>query len=146
VGVIQQGLGAGQTEDVAELLHRIEELIQIDRAGQLDVSKVTRAILVGQLACRADLAVLNHAEARIEHAIGNCLGGLICLVSCDLDHAALQDVVRISDTKLNTDDCVTHFTSCYVFAYIIRFYRRATTRVAFHNASFSTMRITGSSP
>ena len=105
-----QGCRAVQAHAIAELLDHIEELVEIHGPSQRNVSKVSRAVLVGLLAGRADLAVLNHSETRIKHAIRRGIPAEVGLVGGDLYDAALDNVIGVSDAKLNAYDCVTHCT------------------------------------
>ena len=72
------------------------------------MSKVPRTVLVGLFAGRAHLAVLNDSEARIKHAIRRRIPAEVGFVGGDLHDAALDDVIGVSDAKLNAYDCVTH--------------------------------------
>ena len=70
--------------------------------------KVAGAELVGLLAGGADLAVFDDAETSIEDAICDRLIVLIGLVGKDFDDGALDEVLRIRDSELNSDDSITH--------------------------------------
>jgi len=72
------------------------------------VAKVTRAELVGLLAGRTDLAVFDDAETSIEDAICDGLIVLVGLVGENFNDGALDEVLRIRDSELNSDDSITH--------------------------------------
>ena len=72
------------------------------------MAKVPRAVLVGLFAGRADLAILNHSETRIKHAIRRGIPAEVGFVGGDLHDAALDNVIGVRDAKLNAYDCVTH--------------------------------------
>lgn len=110
---------AVEADDVAQLLNPVEELVEVHRPSQRNVSEVTWAELIRVLAGGADLAVLNDAEASIEDAIRHGLLRLIGLVGGNLHDAPLENVVGVCNAKLNSSDDVAHFTSytvlCKVF-------------------------------
>ena len=56
-------LGTVQAYDIAQLLYRIEELIQIHRSCKFNVSEMSGAKLIGLFTGRTDLAVLNDSKA-----------------------------------------------------------------------------------
>ena len=117
----QQNLRAVQADGVRQLLDPVEELVEVDRASERDVTEVSGTILIRVLAGRTDLAVLDDTEPRIKHAICNRLTRLICFVSCNLHDTPFENVVGVCDAKLNASDCVAHFTSytvlCKVFVF-----------------------------
>ena len=55
--------GTVQANHIAELLYRIEELIQIHRSCKFNVPEMSRAKLIGLFTGRTDLAVLNDSKA-----------------------------------------------------------------------------------
>ena len=111
-------LRAAQTDEIRELLDRVEELVEIDRTCEFNVSEVTRTGLVCLFACGAHLAVLNHTEACVEHAIRYGLVALIGLIGRNLDDAPLADVLRVRDAELNAYDRVAHSVPAYLYVYI----------------------------
>jgi len=72
------------------------------------MAEVSRTELVGLLARRADLTVLNDAKPSIEDAIGNGLIALVGLVCGDLYNRALGKVVGVCNAKLDAYNSVTH--------------------------------------
>ena len=101
-------LGAVEADDVCESSDRIKELVEIDRTRESDVTEVTRAVLVGLLAGRALLSILNNAEAGVKDTVGDGLTALVGLVGGDLNNRTLEDVVRVGESELNANDSVTH--------------------------------------
>jgi len=104
----RQRIRAGQTDHIRQLLNHIEELVEIDRTGHLNVAKVSGTELVGLLTRRADLTVLDDTKSSIKDAIGNGLIALVGLVSGDLHNRPLGKVVGVCDAKLDAYDSVTH--------------------------------------
>jgi len=97
------------------------------------VTEVAGAELVGVLAGRTDLAVLDDAESRIKDAIRDGLARLIGFVGSNLHDTPLEDVVGVCDAELNSGDCVSHFTSYTVLCKVFVLGRKAS--VADQNAS-----------
>jgi hypothetical protein len=85
---------------------------------------MTRAVLVGLLAGRADLAILDDTEFGVKDTIRDCLTALVGLVCRNLDHTALDNVVGGRDTELNTYDRVAHVAyllcSVYILSVLLR--------------------------
>jgi alkanesulfonate monooxygenase SsuD/methylene tetrahydromethanopterin reductase-like flavin-dependent oxidoreductase (luciferase family) len=73
-------LRAVQTDEVRQLLNRVKELVEVDRACQLNVTKVPRAELVRLLARGAHLTILNHTEPCIKHTVWDRLITLVGLI------------------------------------------------------------------
>ena len=110
---------AVQADDIGKLLNPVEELIKIDGPSQRDVSEMTRTELIGVLTGGADLAILNDTKSGVKDAIRNRLLRLVGLVGGNLHDAPLENVVGVCNAKLNSGNCVAHFTSytvlCKVF-------------------------------
>ena len=122
-----------ETDDVGQLLDPVEELVEIYRPSKRDMTKVSRTELVRMLACRTDLAVLNHAEAGIEDAIRYRLTRLIGFVGRNLHDTPLKNVVGVCDAELNSGDCIALFTSYTVLCKVFVLGMKA--RVAVQNSS-----------
>ena len=105
---ICKGLRAIETYNVCKLLNHVEELVEIHRASQPNMAKVTGTELVGLLARRADLAVFDDTKPCIKHAICDGLVTLIGLVSRDLNNRSLEDIVGICNAKLDANNCIAH--------------------------------------
>jgi hypothetical protein len=103
-----EALGAGETDEVAELLGSLKELVEIDRPSDRNVSKVSRAELVRLLARGADLAIFNDSEPCVKDPVGDRLVALIGLVCRDLHDGPLADVLGIGNAELNADDSIPH--------------------------------------
>jgi hypothetical protein len=97
-------LGTIQAYCVQDFDEVIQELVQIYRASKRDVTKVTLAVQIGVLARRTNLAALNYPEARIEHASGNWVITLVCLVCDDLYDRTTADLLRRRNAKLNANN------------------------------------------
>jgi UDP-glucose 4-epimerase len=77
------------------------------------VTKVTGAELIGLLARGTDLAIFDNAKPGVKDAVWHRLVALIRFVSGDFHDRTLQDVFRVRNAELNSNDCVAHFTTCY---------------------------------
>ncbi len=72
------------------------------------MAKVARTELIRLLAGWTNLAVFDDTEASIEDTICDGLIVLVGLVGEDFDDGALDEVLGIRDSKLNSDDSITH--------------------------------------
>ena len=110
---------AVQADDIGKLLNPVKELIQVHRPSQCDVSEMARTELIRVLTGGTDLAILNDAKSSVKDAIRNRLLRLVGLVGGNLHDAPLENVVGVCNAKLNSGNCVAHFTSytvlCKVF-------------------------------
>ena len=110
---------AVHADEVAHLFDDIEELVEIHRTSQTDVTEMTRTVLVCLLAGRADLAILNDTELGVKDAARNRLTALVGLVCRNLDHTALDNVVGARNAELNAYDCVAHDAYLLCSMYIL---------------------------
>ena len=108
---MRKRLGTVQTDHVTNLLHNIEELVEIDRSCECNVTKVTWTELIGLLTGWTYLTILNDTETAIEHAIGDRLIALVGLVGGHFHNGTLTDVLGIGNAELNAYNSVAHVVS-----------------------------------
>jgi hypothetical protein len=78
--------GTVDAHTVEGLDSKVEELVEVDWAGEGDVAEMALALEIRVLAGGADLAALDDTEPGIKHATGNWIIGLMSLVGDDLHH------------------------------------------------------------
>jgi hypothetical protein len=78
--------GAVDADAVESLDSKVEELVEVDWAGEGDVAEMALALEIRVLAGGTDLAALDDTEPGIKHATGNWIIGLMSLVGDDLHH------------------------------------------------------------
>jgi len=76
---------------------------------------MTGAELVRLLAGGTHLAILNHTEAGVKDAVRNRLVALVCLVRRDLDDTSLTDIFGVGNAKLDSHNCIAHFSVSYLY-------------------------------
>ena len=97
-------LGAAQTDRVESLDRKVEELVEVDGAGECDVPKVALALEIGVLAGRADAAALDDAEPCVKDSARNRVVALMRLVGDDLHDRATQNLLGGRDAELYSYD------------------------------------------
>ena len=93
---------------VENLLDILEELIEVDRSSQGNMTKVSLALQIGVFAGGAHFARVDDAESRIKDTAGDGVIALVGFVGDNLDDATAKNFIRRDDTELNTGDEVGH--------------------------------------
>ena len=119
-GLRRNGLGAVQADEVCELLCRVEELIEVDRTCELNVTEVSGTRLVRLPTRRTHLAILDDTEPSIEDAVCDWLCALVGLVCRNFHDTTLPNVLGIGDAELNSNDRIAH---CVLLISMCRFFR-----------------------
>ena len=96
--------GAVNAYAVQDLDGVVQELVEVDRAGQGNMSEVSLALQVRVLAGRANLPALDHAQTSIKDTARNRVVSLMGLVGCDLYHRTAEDFLGGGNTELDTHD------------------------------------------
>lgn len=100
--LVDEQLRAAHTDTLQNIQDLGEELDEIDRAGELEVAKVTRARVIRLTTAAASLSVVQNTHTRIKEAADT---GLIAIVGAsirNLNHRATLNLVGAEDAELNT--------------------------------------------